>query len=204
MNQGYVTGTLYTWMEWITKIVYINALWLLFTLLGGIIFGFSPATVALFRITKKWLDGEEVPAVFMQFWKEYRQFFLKSQKIGMMLAAVGFLLVIDFHFFSQGNSLTDWLGKMIAVQLLILYAAMLLYIFPLYIEREQEISSVLKEAFLLVFQAPLKTIFGLFSTMALGLLFITIPAVALLCGASSVAMWQVFYTEKHALKHRDK
>lgn len=202
MNQGYVTGTLYTGMEWVTRIVYINALWIVFTLLGGVLFGFSPATAALFSIVRKWTDGEEVTQLFSEFWKEYRQLFWKSQKIGLLLMVIGLLLIVDFQFFLQGNSTIGWLGKMITIQLIFLYAVMLMYIFPLYIDTKQQISNVFKEAFRLFLQAPFKTIFGLFSMMALGLLFVTVPAVALLCGASSIAMWQVFYTEKYVLKHK--
>jgi len=202
MNQGYVTGTLYTGMEWVTRIVYINALWIVFTLLGGVLFGFSPATAALFSIVRKWMDGEEVTALFSEFWKEYKRFFRKSQKIGLLLMAIGLLLIVDFQFFLQGNSASGWLGKMITIQLIFLYAAMLLYIFPIYIDTEQRISVVFKKAFQLFLQAPFKTIFGLFSIMALGLLFMTVPALALLCGASAIAMWQVFYTEKYVLKDK--
>lgn len=200
MNQGYVTGTLYTVMEWVTRIVYLNALWTVFTLLGGVLFGFSPATAALFSIVRKWTDGEEVTAIFSEFWKEYKRFFWKSQKIGLLLMALGLLLIIDFQFFLQENSTSGWLGKMITIQLIFLYTAMFLYIFPLYIETEQRTSVVFKKAFQLFLQAPFKTIFGLFSIMALGLFFMTVPAVALLCGASAIAMWQVFYTKKYVLK----
>ncbi|MCL6574133.1 MAG: DUF624 domain-containing protein, partial [Bacillus sp. (in: Bacteria)] len=33
---------------WISNLVYINILWLTFTLLGGIISGIFPATIAMF------------------------------------------------------------------------------------------------------------------------------------------------------------
>lgn len=196
MNQGYVTGTLYTGMEWISRIVYVNALWLLFTLMGGVIFGISPATAALFSITKKWVNGEEVPAVFTQFWQEYRFYFWRSQKISFVFGVAGILLFIDWHFFSQRQSNMNLIGKMLTVQLILLYAALLFYIFPVFVNGEYKMSRALKQAGFLALQAPFKTIFGLGSAAALLLLFITIPAVALLCAASSLAMWVWFYTER--------
>ncbi len=50
--------------EWITKIAYLNLLWLGFTLLGLIIFGIFPATAATFTVARKWVTGYPDVAIY--------------------------------------------------------------------------------------------------------------------------------------------
>src|SRR5690625_1995366 len=67
-----LSGRLYRICEVITKFAYVNILWFVFTLLSLIIFGFMPATVALFSVTRKWVMGDMDVPVFSTFWGTYR------------------------------------------------------------------------------------------------------------------------------------
>ncbi|WP_421102885.1 DUF624 domain-containing protein [Sporosarcina psychrophila] len=56
------SGFTYNVFEWITRLAYIYLLWILFSLAGGMISGFFPATIAMFAISREWLKGiSEIP-----------------------------------------------------------------------------------------------------------------------------------------------
>ena len=66
------SGFIYNVLEWITRFAYLNLLWILFSLAGGVIFGFFPATIAMFAIAREWLKGNR-NTNFNTFWKHYRE-----------------------------------------------------------------------------------------------------------------------------------
>ena len=41
--------------EWISRLFLLNILWVVFTIVGLGIFGFGPATAAMFAIVRKWI-----------------------------------------------------------------------------------------------------------------------------------------------------
>ncbi len=53
-------GKLYWVVEWITLLAVLQLLWTGLTLLGLVLFGISPATVAMFTTLRKRLQGEDV------------------------------------------------------------------------------------------------------------------------------------------------
>ncbi|MGH1804143.1 YesL family protein [Enterococcus gallinarum] len=70
-------------------IAYLHLLWLLFTILGGVIFGAGPATYAMMKYYDRWLRLKEQPSVtksFIFYFKErYRQSLLVSWLYGLLL-----------------------------------------------------------------------------------------------------------------------
>ncbi|WP_045514978.1 DUF624 domain-containing protein [Neobacillus niacini] len=44
--------------QWITRLAYINLLWLFFMSVGLFVFGAAPSTAAMFTIMRKWIKGE--------------------------------------------------------------------------------------------------------------------------------------------------
>ncbi|MBO1911160.1 DUF624 domain-containing protein, partial [Microvirga sp. 3-52] len=50
------------------ELIYINILWILFTILGLGIFGIFPATVSMFTIVRKIIVKEEKFKIFNTFW----------------------------------------------------------------------------------------------------------------------------------------
>ncbi|GAF20232.1 hypothetical protein JCM19046_4941 [Bacillus sp. JCM 19046] len=66
MQRSWVDSPLYTWSDWAMRMAYLNIIWLLFTAIGLFLFGFMPATVALFTLVRKQLLKQDVP-VFKTF-----------------------------------------------------------------------------------------------------------------------------------------
>lgn len=64
---------IYSLSNWIVKICYVNLLWGIFMLVGLIVFGFFPATVALFTVCRKWVLGDRDVPIFSTFWSAYKK-----------------------------------------------------------------------------------------------------------------------------------
>ncbi|WP_084028990.1 YesL family protein [Bacillus sp. J33] len=63
------------------RLVYLNLLWIAFSLLGIVLFGFFPATAAMFSVVRKWIMGETDVRVFKEFWQTYRKEFWKANRL---------------------------------------------------------------------------------------------------------------------------
>ncbi|WP_163536305.1 YesL family protein [Gracilibacillus sp. YIM 98692] len=80
MNRSF--DRLNSMMDSFIFLAYINALWILFTLAGLIVFGFFPATTAMYAVFRKRVMGDESIKVFRLFWSTYRREFIKGNKLG--------------------------------------------------------------------------------------------------------------------------
>lgn len=142
-----MTGRFFRICEIISKLAYLNILWIFFTILGVGIFGFIPATVALFAIVRKWVMRDTDVPIFTTFWKIFRQEFLKSSMLGGSLLLIGYILYIDFLYLpSDGLFALVRFGLMLVA---LLYIIVLLYIFPLFVHYEWKNRLYIKYALVL-------------------------------------------------------
>src|SRR5690625_3277783 len=98
MNNKEFTNGFYSITQWFVKIVHLNILWFLFTLMGLLIFGVFPATVAMFTIMRKWIMGEKHIHINKLFWTTYKSEFMKSNLIGVIFIVIGSILYLDLAF----------------------------------------------------------------------------------------------------------
>ncbi|WP_462413050.1 YesL family protein [Neobacillus sp. Marseille-QA0830] len=109
----------------ILKLVYVQLLWLLFTLTGLIILGVGPSTYAMFTVIRQWIRGNQDVPIFQTFYESYRTGFKESAMFGLLYIAGGTILYVDLlHIQSQVLR-----GVMIIIG--ILYLISLSYIFPI-------------------------------------------------------------------------
>lgn len=81
-------------IHWIVKLAYLNLLWFLFCLVGGILFGWAPSTVALFAIFKKMFNKEN-PPLFSTYLCLYKKEFLKSNVCGIIIVGLGATFMLN-------------------------------------------------------------------------------------------------------------
>ncbi|WP_164544032.1 YesL family protein [Jeotgalibaca ciconiae] len=84
------------------KIIYLNGLWLVFSLLGLGIFGVGPATYAVTKYCFRWLHFKEEPAVFQSIWKYYKEAFKQSVLVSWVLIAIFTILIVNLF------NVTEW------------------------------------------------------------------------------------------------
>lgn len=189
---GVVNGYYY-FAIWVSRFAYLNILWILFTILGLGIFGFMPATVAMFSVVRKWNMGERDVAIFSLFWQSYRQEFVKANGLGMILVGIGYLLSIEFQILSTQNSLLYVIVRLSVLVIAFLYIILLLYFFPIFVHFNLKPLHYLKWPFIIGMIHPILTIFLMVSLGILHYLtFTTIPALLFFFGGSVTAfilMW---------------
>ncbi|GAE92211.1 hypothetical protein JCM21714_1195 [Gracilibacillus boraciitolerans JCM 21714] len=193
-------NSLFAATEWITRFAYVNILWIAFTIVGLGIFGFFPATVAMFTLIRQWIIGNIDEPVFSLFWKTYKKEFIKSNLFGLVILVIIFLFYTNFQFIelNQGG-----FYDVIKIPLYILMVAIsltLLYIIPTFVHYDLRFIDVWKNSFLVMLIHPLHNfsmVIGAAATIYVMSLF---PGTLFFFGGSLVAYIIMGGTSYHAFK----
>ncbi|WP_456276435.1 YesL family protein [Bacillus sp. AK128] len=194
MQLGGLSGRFFLISEWISRFAYVNFLWILFTLLGGVVIGFMPATVSLFAVTRKWVKGELDVPVFTTFWKTYRQEFFKSNLLGLMLFVLGYILYVDLAFLPTEGILFIVL-RFAVIVVTFLFFIVLLYIFPVYVHYNWKNRTYIKYALILGASFPHYTFGMIIGMFILYFLISLLPGIIPFFSVSLLAyfvMWVSF------------
>lgn len=107
----------------VLNLVYVNFLWVLFTILGLGVFGIGPSTYALVSICRQWIRGNSQP-VFTTYWKYYKESFRESVIISWIYLIGGTVLIVDLMHVS------NWYIRVALFVISFIYLLSLVYIFP--------------------------------------------------------------------------
>ncbi|MFJ4171997.1 YesL family protein [Paenarthrobacter sp. NPDC089714] len=125
----------YTFFDTLLWIACLNVLWIAFTLMGGVVLGVGPSTVAAHILVRDKVRGNSVP-LFRRFAREYFKNFAKGNVLGLPVLLVAAALVLNWGYFSGGRDLGSQLAS-IAVLLAMLFAAgAVCHLFPMYARYE--------------------------------------------------------------------
>jgi uncharacterized membrane protein YesL len=181
---GFVAGY-YKLALWITRLAYLNALWILFTIIGIGLFGFFPATSGMFEVVRKWVQGENDIPIYKHFWKTFKKEFIKINLMGYMFVSIGYFLTIEFMILRNQEHITYLIASFGVLGLLIIYLIILLYLFPIYSEFELKFFHYIKWSVFIGIAHPILTIFlaGIIIVIVY-FIYITIPVLLFLFGGS--------------------
>ncbi len=171
--------------EFIYKFIALNFLWLLFLLLGLGIFGFMPATVALFSIIRQWIKGEKNIPLFKTYFKFYKAEFIRSNIIGIIFLLIFYLIYVNFSFVSFFYPE----NIQIFIYMLILFVGLIVLmtfinLFPVMAHFEYKTLQYIKVAAGLVFLQPLRTLLQITWVIAYVLIAINFPKIFIVIGVS--------------------
>jgi uncharacterized membrane protein YesL len=206
MQMKGLTGGLYNFCEWIMKLAYINILWLFFTVCSLVVFGFFPATIAMFVIVRKMLMGDFDVPVFKTFWEHYKKDFVKSNLLGLLLAVLGYFFYIDLHLLQATKGLISLLYYP-ALLICLGYILTICYVFPTFVHYELKVHQVLKTALYIMLFNPISTVLMAVCIIAIYFLMTTVPGLIPLFSASllSVAlMWSSFFAFSRVERIQEK
>ncbi|MCR6095086.1 DUF624 domain-containing protein [Salipaludibacillus agaradhaerens] len=156
LNRG-VLKIIYEIMVFITRMAYLNILWILFTLSGGIVAGLAPATAAIFSVIHLWIQGKE-PPVFKSFWVSYKQYFLKANLLLIPLFIVSNLLYIDFRYLTVIDGTFYYVMLFTFINASLLFFILSIYLFPTLILFNYPIMKTYKTALFIGLAKPLHTL----------------------------------------------
>lgn len=189
---GFVNG-FYNFSVWITRLAYVNILWVAFTIVGLGILGFLPATAAMFAVVRKWImDNEDIP-IFKTFWKSYRKEFKKANVIGYILVLTGYVLFAELQILWAQENTVYFVASFGVLAIFFIYFIILLYLFPIFVHFNLKTFQYIKWPAIIGIVHPILTI-----VLGVGILFIhyltfvTLPALLFFFGGSVTAyilMW---------------
>lgn len=165
-----ILGTIYTVMEWITKIAFLNILWWLGILVGLILFGFAPSTAAVFSVSRKWLTGKQDIPVFTTYIHTYRSEFLQSNFLCFPLYLFGYLLYINYQFVLIIEKTFYYPMLFVFVTALIFFIAISIYIFPVFVHYKNSILNYYRTALMVGFSYPFISLTMVVTFLLFGLL----------------------------------
>lgn len=151
---GYIMNLL----DEIAKLILVNILWLLFTLLGLVLFGIMPATAAAFLIIRRRMQGKEIQNTFKEFSTIYKESFLSSNLVGFIFILMGGFLYFDINILIGTESL---IGKIILAfisMICIIYVAVLVNLFPIYSRYKMSVFNYIKLSLVIGLSNPIATL----------------------------------------------
>ncbi|WP_226681920.1 YesL family protein [Sutcliffiella horikoshii] len=202
MMQTVTDNGLYRIMDWLVKLVYLNLLWIFFTSIGAVIFGWIPATKVMHLIMKRWLVEQETFKVFPYFWIEFKKEWKSNITASLFFLVLGIVLWMDVKFFFASYSAIHTLGKFLTIQLIA--GALILivnYVTTSYPE-DWSLFQKLRNSLIQGLKTPFKTLVAILtSLLMIVLLLILHPGLVVLLGASLLAINHV--TLSRVLKKND-
>ncbi|MCJ7840849.1 DUF624 domain-containing protein [Lederbergia sp. NSJ-179] len=197
MFENKLFGRFYQFGETVLLLLYVNALWVCFTLLGLIIFGFGPSTVAMYTIFRHWAMGRDDLPVFQTFWNTFKKEFFKANALGIILLLIAYMLYVNLNFLALDGEWISAFSHYILLFATVIFGVMLIYIFPMYVHYENKLFIYFKNAILMALYQPFRTLYAIAACLTLSYLFFVLPVFIFLMGASLtsfVLMWIAYRT----------
>ncbi|OAK71959.1 YesL family protein [Lederbergia galactosidilytica] len=197
MFENKLFNNFYQFGETVLLLLYVNALWICFTLLGLIIFGLGPSTVAMYTIFRHWAMGRDDLPVFKTFWETFKREFLKANILGVILLMIAYMLYVNWNFLELDGEWITAFSQFILLVATVIYGVMLIYIFPIYVQYENKLFVYFKNAILMALYQPFRTLYAIAACLTLYYIFFILPVFIFLMGASLssfVLMWITYRT----------
>ncbi|MBM7570683.1 YesL family protein [Aquibacillus albus] len=131
MNGKGVVTTLDSILKWITRLAALNLLWIGYSLIGLLVGGVFPATVAALGLSRKWINGENEVKSWMTFKQIYRQEFKVANLIGWILTLVGLVLYLNYRLIAASEGEIMIIIPFAFYLLLFFYSLIVIWVFPL-------------------------------------------------------------------------
>lgn len=183
MQFGGVAGGFYQVGTWIIRLFTLNLLWLFFSLLGLLVFGLFPATIAMYTVVRKWINGDKDLPLVRTFWDSYRTNFLKANILGFIQFVIAYMIYIDYIFLDTLSGWSAVLLNVILISALILFSVVLLFIFPVYVHYQLKIFQYIRQSIIIGISYPIQTILMLFCAVLIYVIINVIPGFFLFAGS---------------------
>lgn len=175
MEMGRLLNGIMNFCKWITHFAILNLLWIGGTLLGGVVLGIGPSTVAMYTVSRKAVMGvEEIPLV-RTFWHAYRKEFIRANALFFSLVGFGLLWYIDLHFFRQMEGMIYTIIQYVLMFMGFALIILLAYILPVYVHYDLKFLQTFKQALFIGFLQPGNLILMIIATLSTYYFFISFP-----------------------------
>lgn len=142
-----------------SEFVILNLLWIAGTILGGIILGWAPSTVALLTIMRdKIRHTESGSSTVKRFLKIYKTEFKNTNYIGIIITILFIMSYINKKNFDIQPEFIFSILSMISIFVMIFLLGICLYVFPLYVHYNMPLNQYITKAATFLVLRPVVTI----------------------------------------------
>jgi uncharacterized membrane protein YesL len=189
-----VMGKVNVLCEWLVRLVLIQFYWVLFSLLGLVVFGLVPSTMAMFSVTRQLvIKNGDVP-LFQTFKENFFSQFWKGTGAGAILLLVSAILYVDYRFFIENDSMSAVAFLIVVISF---FAGMIsCFLFPVYAHYDVGVWEGIKKS---VFVCLSHFHYGLLTMAGVGLLivlYVMFSGLLIMIGGSTIAMFLTILGQK--------
>lgn len=160
---------------WIWRIMQLNLIWLFHILLGGVVLGIFPATIAMFATTRKWLNGGIDYPMLQEYRTYYKENFWKANALGWIYILIGGFLVIDLLLVTQIQGVIALLSTAFILFLLVIYLFSFIYFFSFYVHFQQSFKNYIIQPFIITLISLKQNLLIAIGLMMIGYLIQQMP-----------------------------
>jgi len=171
--------------NWMFKLMHLQLLWAVFSILGLIVFGIFPATAGVFAVTRKWVENDVDIPIFKTFITSYKDSFAKVNGVGFIMLLIG--LFLGYDYIISKNMLNLFFLHMVLITIIFVYALTLCYLFPTFVHYELKSLQYIKQSFLIMVASPLENIGIILCLVILYYLYALLPVSFVLLGITIAA-----------------
>lgn len=186
-----VNDGVYAVCVWVWRLAWLNMLWLLFTLMGLVLLGFFPATVAGYQVARDWIQtpASRGAPLFRRFAGLVRRNAVSANAGGAVLLAIGALLAVGLQL-AWNAAGEPWQFPILAITVIaaVVYLGGLVHLPFLIAHVSAPAGSLAKAAWLYGLAHPAGTVMICAAAGALSFLLGTFPAAALFFCFSPIAL----------------
>ncbi|WP_088103244.1 YesL family protein [Halalkalibacter urbisdiaboli] len=192
MQTNVIMSKLSSMLSWVTKLAYLNGLWLLFSLAGFVFIGFFPATVTMMAICRKWLNGEEDIPLFRTFSQGFKTELVKANLLGWFFTAIGIVLYLNFLVLQANMNSVNIVFISAFYLFVFLFILALTHVIPMYVHYHMSLLTCIKNAFIVGLVNMHISLAIIVSQSAIYYLLFSYPAGALFFLGSVLSMIQMW------------
>ncbi|TDC06738.1 DUF624 domain-containing protein [Nonomuraea longispora] len=178
-------------------------MWIAFTMLGGVLLGLGPATVAAYTVARRHARGESIH--WEDFWIVYRREFVRASLLVLPVAALAIVLVGNYLYLSAAG---PGMGtpRIATFAALIALAGVGAYVGPLYVHYDLPLWAYWPKATQLALMRPASSVLLLLVLSSIAYATAVLPVLAPVIGVGAwiyLNTWlcQRFFEENEARLH---
>lgn len=180
---------LYEASQWITRLVWVNLVWLFFIIAGLGIFGIMPATIALYTVTRRWANRDFDVSVWQTFKKVFKQEFIQANLVGSVFFIIGLFLFIDLRIANAMQGTFSVILYFFIFFLLLLLLNAFLHLFPIYVHFHYSIKNYIKQSFIISLISPVSSMMIIVGLFFIGYLIKNMPGLLPFVSGVLPAYW---------------
>ena len=189
-------GKLYAFSMLIALAFLVQFLWIAFTIVGLVVFGYYPATIAAFQTLRHFKNSDtpykEIPTFYL---KSYLNHFKHGNVIGVVNIIVIYILVTNMRLTSVMQSDVNIYIYTLFVGILIAFFVLQPYLLMVISESKVSIKRTISCAVLLAFSSPFSSITIFIILIVYGIGLWLVPSIYMVLGISVPLLLLVSWAE---------